>query len=79
MILDDLIMTKNEKKKLLEELHNNGMYYTALESIKNETEKKQIKAFVDDVYINLVDSLTNILTPAQEIGSEDQTIVIPNE
>lgn len=72
-------MTKEEKKKFLAELEKNGLYHTAIQSISNDSERRQIKAFVDDVYINLIDSLTNITTMDQEIKSEDDGDIIPNE
>lgn len=72
-------MTKEEKKKLLAELENNGMYHVAVQSIANEAERRQVKAFIADVYINLVDSLSNILSSEQEIMSEEESKIIPNE
>jgi hypothetical protein len=72
-------MTKEEKKKFLVELEKNGLYHTAMQSISNDSERRQIKAFVDDVYINLIDSLTNIVITDQEIKSEDDGDIIPNE
>jgi len=72
-------MTKEEKKKLLVELEENGMYHTALQLVNSEAERRQIKAFVDDVYVNLVDSLSNIIGSQQEIKSEDSGSIIPNE
>ena len=50
-----------------------------MQSISNDSERRQIKAFVDDVYINLIDSLTNIVITDQEIKSEDDGDIIPNE
>lgn len=74
-----MIMTKDEKKKLLNELESNAMYQSSIESISSEKERRQIKAFVDDVYINLVSSLTGLLSLNKEIKVEDGSTTIPNE
>lgn len=72
-------MTKEEKKKLLVELEENGMYHTALQLIDSDADRRQAKAFVDDIYINLIDSLSSIVGSRQEIKPEDEGSVIPNE
>lgn len=72
-------MTKEEKKKLLIELENNGLYCATMQTISTAAERRQIKAFVDDIYINLLDSLTCILNPTQKTKSEDADDIISKE
>ena len=72
-------MNREEKKKFLAELEKNHMYQNAIQSISSETERRQIKAFVDDIYINLIESLGSIASAEQEIVSEDDSTIIPNE
>jgi hypothetical protein len=51
-------MNKEKKKDMLFLLENDDMYSTILTLISDENEKKKIKAFAEDVYIRLLESLS---------------------
>jgi len=51
-------MNKEDKKKLIEVLESDNLYTSILTLVPNESEKKKVKAFVEDVYVKLVDALT---------------------
>lgn len=51
-------MNKEKKKDMLFLLENDDMYSTILTLISDENEKKKIKAFTEDVYIRLLESLS---------------------
>lgn len=51
-------MNKEKKKDMLFLLENDEMYSTILTLISDENEKKKIKAFTEDVYIRLLESLS---------------------
>ncbi len=70
-------MTKEEKKKLLTSLEDNAMYHTAIQSMSSESERRQVKAFVDDIYINLVGTLTGLLDEEQEVEQSVDGIDVP--
>lgn len=50
-----------------------------MQTISSVVERRQIKAFVDDIYINLLDSLTCVFNPAQKTKSEDAGDIISKE
>ncbi len=53
------------------------MYHTAIQSMSSESERRQVKAFVDDIYINLVGTLTGLLDEEQEVEQSVDGIDVP--
>ena len=52
-------MRKEVKESLLYELRNDETYLS-LAGVKKESEKRQIKAFVEDVYLCLIEGVFNV-------------------
>lgn len=50
-------MDKEQKKKYLEMLRESDLFSQALKSAKNDAERQKVKAFSEDVFINLVEGL----------------------
>lgn len=59
-------MTNEQRKKYLEMLSANKMYADALSSVTDESERKKIEAFAEDVLLNLVAGMTTL----QKIATE---------
>lgn len=53
-------MNKDAKKKYLEYLSNSKIYTESLEKIPDENEKKKIKAFAEEFYLNFVEGLVTM-------------------
>lgn len=67
-------MNKEQRNKLLEELQKDSFYSGILSSVKNESERKRIKSFSEEIYLSLVESLTSAI-----ILEEKSKESIPNE
>jgi hypothetical protein len=48
------MFSKKEKKEYLAKLHEDKFFMHVLSLVKNEEEKRKIKAYAEDVYINLL-------------------------
>lgn len=62
-------MNKEQKQKLLEQLHSDELHKKILSSVKNESERRQVKSFTDEIYISLIDSLSGDLINWEEINN----------
>lgn len=67
-------MNKEEKNKFLQKLHNDEFHGQIISSIKNELDRKQIKNFTDEIFISLVESLSNLIKL-----EENESKTIPKE
>jgi hypothetical protein len=73
-------MRKEVKESLLYELRNDETYLS-LAGVKSESEKRQIRAFVEDVYLCLIEGVLNVdeaLSQAQDLVEPDDE-QIPSE
>ena len=59
-------MNKEQKQKLLEQLHSDELHKKILSSVKNESERRQVKSFTDEIYISIIHSLTEGLINLEE-------------
>lgn len=50
-------MDRDKKKDFLKMLHDNRSYVAALESIESAADRKKVKAFAEDLFLNLVEGL----------------------
>jgi hypothetical protein len=50
-------MDKKEKKQYLDQLAENNLFQVGLESASSEEEKKKIKAFAEDVFLNIIEGM----------------------
>jgi hypothetical protein len=53
-------MNKDTKKKYLDYLATSKIYTESLEKIPDENEKKKIKAFAEEFYLNFVEGLVTM-------------------
>lgn len=53
-------MNNQDKSELLRDIREDSFYESCLKGVNNSTEKRQIMAFVEDVYLNLVEGLLNM-------------------
>lgn len=67
-------MNKEEKNRLIKELHEDRFHESVISSVTNEAEKRQVKTFTDEIYISLIESLTKTIILGE---FEDESI--PNE
>jgi hypothetical protein len=59
-------VNKEQKQRLLEELHSDELHNKIISSVKNESERRQVKSFTDEIYISLIDSLMQSLINLEE-------------
>ena len=67
------MIKKEVKESLLYELRNDETYLS-LAGVKSESEKKQIKAFIEDVYLCLIEGVLNVdqaLEQSQDLVEPD--------
>lgn len=60
------------KKGLLEFLSNNKEYSTCLASIKDEEERRKVKAFTEDVFVNIFKGILNVHKASDLKKREDE-------
>jgi hypothetical protein len=59
-------MDKDTKKKCLDYLATSKFYADALEKVPDESERKKIKLFAEDFYINFMEGLLAIKKVSEE-------------
>ena len=65
-------MIKNsDKKELVKLLNENADYTSTLETIKDEEERRKIKAFTEDVFVNFFTGLKNVVAVLQKKNDMD--------
>lgn len=65
-------MIKNsDKKDLVKLLHENTDYTSTLETVKDEEERRKIKAFTEDVFVNFFTGLKNVVAVLQKKNDMD--------
>lgn len=65
-------MIKNsDKKELVKLLNENADYTSTLETIKDEEERRKIKAFTEDVFVNFLAGLKNVVAVLQKKSDMD--------
>lgn len=60
------------KKGLLEFLSNNKEYSACLSSIKNEEERRKVKAFTEEIFLNVFNGVLNLHKVAEVKKREDE-------
>lgn len=60
------------KKGLLEFLSNNKEYSACLASIKDEEERRKVKAFTEDVFVNIFKGILNVHKASDLKKREDE-------
>lgn len=72
-------MNNQDKNELLEDLRKDNFYENCFKNVTNPTEKKQIRAFVEDVYLNLIEGLLNMEEVFEKTQEEVVDEQIPKE
>lgn len=63
-------MENQKKKEALQHLHGLEPFQKALGNIKDEAEKKKVKAFAEDIFINFLEGLSGLQRMAKEHPEE---------
>jgi hypothetical protein len=61
-----MTMDKDTKKKCLEYLASSKFYSDALQNVPDESERKKIKVFAEEFYINFMEGLLAIKKVSEE-------------
>jgi len=75
-------MDKKEKKQYLETLIGNELFVECLKKAPNDVERKKIKAFAEDVFINLIEGFSvmqKVVVENPEKMAEVAKTYIPKE
>jgi hypothetical protein len=70
---------KEVKEALLQELREGDSYPSSLIDVKDAAERRQIRAFVEDVYLNLIEGVLNIDSALEQNLVEPEDEQIPSE
>jgi len=60
------MMKNSDKKDLIKLLHENADYTSSLETIKDEEERRKVRAFTEDVFVNFCVGLKNIVAALEK-------------
>lgn len=64
-------MDKESKKKYLESLFDNDLFKKSLDKATSEEERNKIKAFAEDVFLNLIEG---VLTSQQIVEENPEKV-----
>jgi len=67
------------KKGLLEILANNKQYAACLAALKNDEERRKVKAFTEDVFLNVFNGVLNVKKSIESKKGDEAVEDIPKQ